>query len=126
MDELISRLTGRLGIDSQTAQKLVVIIIQFLGREAPPSAMAPLVAAHPWLAEILAATPPLEAPPASERHFGGMARLMEVADRMMAFGLTMGQVQEAVRETVGYARESVGAEPIDALVRTVPGLRQVV
>lgn len=126
MDELISRLTGRLGIDSQTAQKLVVIIIQYLGREAPAEAMAPLVAAHPWLEPILADTPPLDAPPASERHFGGMARLMEVADQMMAFGLTMPQVQDAVRETVGYARESVGAGPVDALVHTVPGLRQVV
>lgn len=126
MDELISRLTGRLGIDSQTARTLVVIIIQFLGREAPASAMAPLVAAHPWLAPILAETPAVEAPPASERHFGGMARLMEVADRMMGFGLTMGQVQQAVRETVGYARESVGAGPIDVLVRSIPGLRQVV
>lgn len=126
MDELITRLAGRLGIDSQTAQKVVVIIIQYLGREAPAEAMAPLVSAHPWLRPVLADTPPLDAPPASERHFGGMARLMEVANQMMAFGLTMPQVQDAVRETMSYARESVGDGPMDTLVRAVPGLRQVI
>ena len=33
---------------------------------------------------------------------------------------------DAVRDIVGYARETVGAEPVDRLVRAVPGLRQVV
>ena len=49
-----------------------------------------------------------------------------VADRMMAHGLTMPQVQLAVRETVAYARETVGAEPVNLLVRSVPGLTHVV
>ena len=55
-----------------------------------------------------------------------MAKLIQVADAMMAHGLTMPQVQEAVRDIVGYARETVGTEPVDRLVRAVPGLRQVV
>lgn len=125
MDELIARLTERLEVDPATARELVAIVLKFLSCEAPEAALAPLVEAHPWIAELLAVTPEQEPPPASERHFGGMARLMHVADRMMDLGLTMPQVQMAVRDIVAYARETVGDEPIDALVRTVPGLRQV-
>ncbi|QRG06265.1 hypothetical protein EZH22_25420 [Xanthobacter dioxanivorans] len=126
MDELIARLGERLGVDQRTARELVAIVIQFLAREAPPEAMAPLFAAHPWAQGLAAEVPEAKATTPSERHFGGMARLMGVADRMMALGLTMPQVQQTVRETVDYARDTVGPEPVDALVRAIPGLRQVV
>lgn len=124
MDQLIARLAERIGVDDRTAQALIAIVIQFLAREAPAEAMEPLFAVHPW-ARALAAEAPEADVPATERHFGGMARLMRVADRMMALGLTMPQVQTTVRETVGYARETVGPEAVDTLVRAVPGLRQV-
>ncbi|MEP9353951.1 hypothetical protein ABLE93_10175 [Xanthobacter sp. KR7-65] len=126
MDELIARLSERVEVDGPTATALVAIIIQFLAREAPAEAMAPLYATHPWTRTLADAGPAGEATALSERHFGGMARLMDVADRMMARGLTMPQVQIAVRETVEYARETVGAEPVERLVRSVPGLTHVV
>lgn len=125
MDQLVARLSARLGVDAATARQLIAITIRFLAREAPAGAVTPLFATHPWLTDLAAA--PGEAPHApADRHFGGMARLMEVADEMMGYGLTMTQVQDAVRETVDYARETVGAEPVDSLVRTIPGLRVVV
>lgn len=126
MDELIARLTERVEVDAPTAEALVAIVIQFLAREAPASAMAPLYATHPWARDMADVAPVEDATALSERHFGGMARLMLVADRMMAHGLTMPQVQLAVRETVAYARETVGAEPVNLLVRSVPGLTHVV
>ncbi|MFG1213382.1 hypothetical protein V5F72_15825 [Xanthobacter flavus] len=126
MDELIARLTERVEVNAPTAEALVALVIQFLAREAPASAMAPLYDTHPWARELADAAPREDATLPSERHFGGMARLMLVADRMMAHGLTMPQVQLAVRETVAYARETVGAEPVNLLVRSVPGLTHVV
>lgn len=126
MDELIARLDERLGIGADTARALVALVIQFLAREAPASAMAPLFAVHPWAQALADQAPEVAATTPAERHFGGMARLMGVADAMMALGLTMQQVQDTVRETVAYARETVGVEPVDALVRSVPGLRQIV
>lgn len=126
MDDLVARLRARLEVDERTARALIALVIQFLGREAPADALAPLFAAHPWAAALVAEAPEAEATGLAERHFGGMARLMQVADRMMALGLTMPQVQGVVRDTVDYARETVGAEPVERLVRAVPGLRQVV
>ena len=126
MDELIVRLTERVEVDAPTAEALVAIVIQFLAREAPAGAMAPLYDVHPWARALADAAPGEDATAPSERHFGGMARLMRVADRMMAHGLTMPQVQRAVRETVAYARETVGEAPVNLLVRSVPGLTHVV
>lgn len=126
MDELVARLTTRMDLDPATARAVVGLVLKFLDREAPLETMQPLREAHPWIPALLADIPDEAALPAAERHFGGMARLMQVADRMMALGLTMPQVQAAVCETVAYARETVGDEAIDRLVRAIPGLRQVV
>lgn len=125
MDELVARLEAQVGVDAATAGELIAMVLQFLAREAPPEAMAPLVARHPWIATALAATPHHAGAPA-DRHFGGMAKLMEVADQMMDAGLTMADVQKTVRVVVDYARESVGEAPVDHLVRAVPGLRHAV
>ncbi|MFG1377503.1 hypothetical protein [Xanthobacter autotrophicus] len=126
MDDLVAYLRTRLDLDEATARAVVVIVIQFLGKEAPAEVLAPLFAVHPWAQALTAEAPEVDATEPSERHFGGMARLMLVADRMMAHGLTMAQVQFAVHEIVAYARTTVGEEPVDRLVRAVPGLRQVV
>ncbi len=126
MDELVARLQEQVSVDEATARGLIVIVVQFLAREAPPDAMAPLIDRHPWIGQLADDAPDAEALQAANRHFGGMARLMEVANRMMAYGLTMGQVQSAVREIVDYARETAGSESVDGIVRSIPGLRQLV
>ncbi|MDI4667053.1 hypothetical protein K9U40_22410 [Xanthobacter autotrophicus] len=126
MDDLVAHLRECLDVDEGTARALVVIVIQFLGREAPAEVLEPLFAVHPWAQALAVDAPEADITEPSERHFGGMARLMHVADRMMAHGITMPQVQLCVHEIVGYARTTVGAEPVDRLVRAVPGLRQVV
>ena len=43
MDELVSRLEERVGIEPDAGRKVIAILVQFLGREAPAEAMAPLV-----------------------------------------------------------------------------------
>ncbi len=126
MDDLIARLVARHKVNEETARDLVVIVLQYLEREAPQDKLAPILAAHPWIPEALAAAGPERVATPAERHFGGMGRLMEVADRMMAHGLTMSEVQSTVRDTVDFAREHAGNDAVDALVCSIPGLRQVV
>lgn len=126
MDELLDRLEAHVGLPRDTGRAVVAIVVQFLGREAPAAAMAPLIARHPWILEVQADAPEPAPATHANRHFGGMARLMELANRMMALGLTMGEVQSATREVVAYARETAGAESVDGVVRAIPGLRQLV
>ncbi|TCT02992.1 hypothetical protein [Aquabacter spiritensis] len=125
MEELVARLKEKVGISEAAARHAVEIVIEFLSNEAPPGAMDEIAAAIPGLAELRARLPAQAAIPADTRHFGGMARLIQVADRMMAAGLTMPQVQDATREVVAFAREKAGAEAVDRIVAAIPGLRQV-
>lgn len=125
MDQLIARLQEKVGISEAAAKRAVEVVIEFLSREAPADTMAELSEKIPGVAGIIACLPDEATLPASTRHFGGMARLMQVADHMMAAGMTMPQIQEATREVVAYAREQAGDEVVDRIVVSIPGLRQI-
>lgn len=125
MRDLIARLQTRLGISEDAARRAIEVVVDFVSQEAPPGAMDELDAAIPGLKALAATLPDAGAPPASASHFGGMARLMVAADRMMAAGMTMPQAQQATREIIAYARERAGAPLVDRVVESVPGLRQV-
>lgn len=125
MRDLISRLQQRQGISEDAARRAIEVVVGFIAQEAPAGAMDELDLAIPGLKALAASLPDGGALPAGSSHFGGMARLMMAADRMMAAGMTMPQAQMATREIVAYARERAGAELVDRVVAAVPGLRQV-
>ena len=57
----------------------------------------------------------------------GMSEVIGAGMRMMAAGLSMGQIQSVGREVVlaqvlAYARGQVGAEAVDKTVVAIPGL----
>ena len=55
-----------------------------------------------------------------------MGGVMGAGSRMMAAGLSMGQVQGVTHETIAYAREKAGADVIGEIVDSIPGLGQFV
>ena len=60
---------------------------------------------------------------------GGMFALggiMGAGTKMMAAGLSMGQVQGVARETLAYARQKAGEDAVGEIVGAVPGLSQFV
>jgi len=116
MDELIGRLVASVGIERDVAEKAVVIILQFLQKEAPDQAPK-LIAALPGAEAMLAAQPPSG---------GGfeMGGLMGAGTKLMGIGLSMGQVQGVTRETLAFAREKAGEDAVGEVVGAVPGLSQ--
>jgi hypothetical protein len=55
-----------------------------------------------------------------------MGGVMGAGMRMMAAGLSMGQVQSITRQFIAYAREKVGEDEVGAIVGAIPGLAQFV
>ena len=51
---------------------------------------------------------------------------MGAGTRMMAAGLSMGEVQAVTRETISYAREKAGEDAVGDIVGAIPGLAQFV
>jgi hypothetical protein len=121
MDELIGRLVADIGIDRAAAEKAVGIIFDFLAKEGPPDKIQPLLAKLPGAEALMAKA-------ASEGGgLGGlMGGVMGAGMKMMAAGLSMGQVQSVTRAVIAYAREKVGEDAVGEIVAAVPGLAQFV
>ena len=121
MDELIGRLVANVGIDQATAQKAVGIILQFLLKEGPAEKVQGLLANLPGADNLIQSAPPNEG---GGGMFGG--GVLAAGTRMMATGLSMGQVQAVTRETIAYAREKAGEDAVGEIVGAIPGLGQFV
>ncbi len=119
MNELIDRLVAEVGVDRAAAEKAVGIILDFLSKEAPADIVGPLVAKLPG-------ADALRQKGASESGDGGMGGVMGAGMRMMAAGLSMGEVQGITRQFIAYAREKVGEDEVGKIVGAIPGLAQFV
>jgi hypothetical protein len=121
MDELIGRLVANVGVDRAAAEQAVGIILQFLLKEGPADKVRNLIDKMPGAEAAMQAAPP---DTSSGGIFGG--GIMAAGTRMMAVGLSIGQVQAVTRETIGYAREKVGEDAVGEMVGAIPGLSQFV
>ncbi len=118
MDDLIGRLVTNLDIDRATTEKAVGIILDFLAKEGPADKVQPLLAKLPGAETLMRK--------AASEDGGGMGGVMGAGMRMMAAGLSMGQVQDITRQFIAYAREKVGEDEVGAFVAAIPGLAQFV
>jgi hypothetical protein len=121
MDELIGRLVANVGVDRVVAEKAVGVILQFLLKEGPADKVRTLIDKLPGADAAMEAAPP---DTSSGGIFGG--GVMAAGSRMMAVGLTMGQVQAVTRETISYVREKAGEDAVGEIVGAIPGLSQFV
>jgi hypothetical protein len=119
MDELIARLVANVGVERETAEKAVGIIFEFLRSEGPADKVQALMDKIPGAEQLVKA---------QEAAGGGfpMGGVMGAGSKMMAAGLSMGQVQGVTRETIAYAREKAGDEALGEIVGAIPGLGQFI
>ena len=123
MDELIARLVANVGVDRAAAEKAVGIILEFLRAEGPADTVKALIDKLPGADALLQAQQGLDAGGGGMFAMGG---LMGAGTKMMAAGLSMGQVQGVTRETIAFAREKAGEDAIGEVVGAIPGLSQFV
>lgn len=115
MNELVDRLAATLGIEKDVAEKAVGIILDFLKKEGPVDKVQALIDKIPG------------GDAAAEAAGGGfsmMGGIMGAGTRLMAAGLSMGQVQAVTKEIIAYGREKVGDDAIGEIVGAIPGLSQ--
>ncbi|MFN3171597.1 MAG: DUF2267 domain-containing protein [Hyphomicrobiales bacterium] len=150
MEELIGRITDAVGIDEQTAQTAIGVILGFLNKEGPDDAMRQLVEAIPgadaFIANLteggdeagggLAGTLGGLMGGSGGGGLGGLAGavgglmggqsggLMSAASELMSAGLDMGQIQGVTQEVVGFAREKAGDDVVSQIVAQIPGMDQ--
>jgi len=118
MDELVARLVAKVGVDQAAAEKSVGIILDFLRKEGPADKVQALIDRLPGAEALLQAQQGADAG-------GGMFSmdgLMGARTKMMAAGLSMGQVQGVTKEVIAYTREKIGEDAIGEIVGAIPGL----
>ena len=120
MDELVGRLVANVGVERSAAEKAVGIILDFLRKDGPADKVQALIDKLPGAEALLA----------QQSEAGGgmfsMGGIMGAGTKMMAAGLSMGQVQAVTRETIAYAREKIGDDAVGEIVGAIPGLSQFV
>jgi hypothetical protein len=129
MNELVSRVADNVGIAPDVAEKAVGMMLGFLQREADDGAVARMIEAIPGAVELVAKFN-------GEGSGGGgllgglMASfgggVMALGQQLMSQGLGMSEITALARETMAVAREHAGAETVDQVVNSVPGLSQFV
>ncbi|MEM1284794.1 MAG: DUF2267 domain-containing protein [Pseudomonadota bacterium] len=149
MDELIGRITDAVGIDAQTAQTAIGVILSFLNKEGPSDAVSQLLGAIPGAEDLIAGLGDGATDAGggiagalgglmggSGGGLGGLAGavgglmggqsggLMSAASELMGAGLDMGQIQGVTQEVVGFAREKAGDEVVSQIVAQIPGMDQ--
>jgi hypothetical protein len=119
MDELIERLVTNCDVERPVAEKAVGIILDFLRKEGPTDKVQTLIDAMPGAEALIAASAGQESGGQS-----GMGGIMGAANRLMAAGLSMGQLQCVTRELVAHGRETAGEDTVGDIVGAIPGLSQ--
>ena len=118
MDELIGRITAKVGIGEEQAKKAVGIILTFLNSAAPPEKMDELLGAIEGSRAYVGEK--------KSSMFGGMMGAMAAMNELTGIGLGMGEVQGVTKETVRFAREKAGEDLVNSIVSSIPGLSQFV
>jgi hypothetical protein len=123
MDELIARLVAKVGVDRNAAEKAVGVIFEFLRKEGPPDKVKVLMDRLPGAEAFMQAQEGVDASGGGGFAMGG---LMGAGTKMMAAGLSMGQVQTVTKEVIAFAREKAGDDVIGEVVGAIPGLGQFI
>lgn len=123
MDELINRITNSVGIDADKAENAVGMILGFLQSEGPQDKIAEMLDAMPGARDLID-----KAGGGGGGMLGGMmgGGVMGLGSKLMGLGLGMGEISGISKETISFAKEQAGEEPVDEVINAIPGLSQFV
>lgn len=129
MNELVTRIADKIGIEPDTAEKAVGMMLGFLQREAADGPVAKMIEAIPGAMDLVAKH---NGEGEGKGLLGGLMSaiggggIMGLGQQLMAQGLGMGEITSLAKETIVVAREYAGDEVVDEVVASVPGLSQFV
>lgn len=122
MNELVTQVADKVGIEPEKAEKAVAMMLAFLKKEADGDAVTRMIAAIPG-GEALAASATGGGGFLSSLLGGGV---MALGQQLMSLGLGMGEISGLARETIRVAKQYAGEDVVDEVVASVPGLSQFV
>ncbi|PWE57334.1 hypothetical protein DEM27_06780 [Metarhizobium album] len=130
MNELVTQIADKIGIEPALAEKALGMMLGFLQREADDGAVARMIEAIPGGADLVARFNGESAGGgllgSVMSALGGGGGVMGLGQQLMGEGLGMGEITALARETIAAAKQYAGDEVVDQVVSSVPGLSQFV
>lgn len=135
MDNLIARVAAAAQTTPETAREAVALMLDFLVREAPESAVETLMNSAPALKAIVASSttaggegmgPVVKGLMGTGAGAMGGGGLMALGGSLMSLGLSMDQIQAVGKTVFEYAREAAGDDVMGEISATIPGLAQFI
>ena len=135
MQELVSRVVNKVGIDASLAQPAIGIILQKLKSVLPPDMVAKLMGAIPGAESLISAAEEKEAAAGTMPDIGGMiggalgsltggssgGALMEVLGKLQGLGLSTDQSTAVGSEVMAFIKEKAPADVTAEIEKTLAG-----
>ncbi|MEN0041110.1 MAG: hypothetical protein AAF764_07195 [Pseudomonadota bacterium] len=131
-------IASKVGIDPALAEKAVGMMLGLIQRQAADGSVADMIQAIPGAPELVAQFGGAEAVAPAEGGGGLMGSimgavssmtgggdaggLMAMGQQLMSEGLEMGQIKDIATETFAVAEEHAGAETVQKVKDSIPGL----
>ncbi len=126
MDELVERVSIAAGIEPESAQKAVGLILHFLLQEGPEPQVNDVIDKIPGArAALSGAAVEEDGSSVLSGLTGAGGGLMGLAGQLSGLGLSMGEMQTIGREVLGYAREKAGEDAVGEIAGAIPGMHQL-
>ncbi|OJU02299.1 MAG: hypothetical protein BGN83_13235 [Rhizobium sp. 63-7] len=131
MNELVTQIADKIGIEPALAEKALGMMLGFLQREADDGAVARMIEAIPGGPDLVARFNGESAGGGGllgsvMSALGGGGGVMGLGQQLMSEGLGMGEITALARETIAAAKQYAGDDVVDQVVSSVPGLSQFV
>jgi hypothetical protein len=129
VDEIIKLVSERLGVSELVARDAIKVLLEFARKRAAGTRLEKLLMEIPGVSSLLAQTSP-----SGGRGLSGLGSLVggPVGDAAKAFfdlqsaGLKSAQIGPFIRTFVEKAREVVGPETVEEILKQIPALRSLV
>lgn len=125
MDEVLNRIAAETGLSTEKAREAVGHILTYMKAEGTDPAVDTMIADTPGAADAILS--------AGDSGGGGLmggvmgafgGGIMALGSKLMGMGLDMGQIRMIATELVAFAKQHAGAETVDRVIATTPGLSQ--
>lgn len=126
MNEMVTKIAENVGIEPAVAEKCIGMMLSFLQKEGAEGPVAKMIAAIPGSEELIANAS------AGGGLLGGLmgamggGGVMGLGQQLMSQGLGMGEITGLAKQTILLAKEHAGADVVDEVVASIPGLSQFV
>jgi len=137
MEELISTVVERVGLDRSLAEKAIAVVLDLIKSHGPSAGADQLIAALPGAGDLLARSGGSAGEDETSAGAGGMLAgalgamgggnpLMATLAKLQAIGLDVDQARGVGRQVIGFARSKADPDLVDQFTQSIPGLSAII